>query len=136
MRALQNQGQISDSLCEFMSGAARLTSLRSSRSRSAFNPAARSPIAKRKALLLGGPDAPAIDPTVLDTNLRSHLIDPALLRSDAFELFLEDRQTRLLRLIEEATGRKIRQDSDSGESADDETDVETLESELTMEPAE
>jgi hypothetical protein len=84
----------------------------------------------------GGTEAPAIDPFVLDSHLRSHLIDPALLRSDAFELFLEDRQTRLLHLIEEATGQKIRRDSESDASVDDETDVEMLESELTMEPAE
>ena len=49
---------------------------------------------------------------------------------------MQDRQARLLRLIEGATGQKILRDSESGVGSDDETDVETLESELTMEPAE
>ncbi|MGO9742056.1 MAG: DUF262 domain-containing protein [Roseiarcus sp.] len=84
----------------------------------------------------GNSESPAIDPAVLDGHLRSHLIDPALLRADAFELFMQDRQARLLRLIEGATGQKILRDSESGVGSDDETDVETLESELTMEPAE
>jgi hypothetical protein len=85
-------------------------------------------------------ESPAIDPDVLDGHLRSHLIDPALLRADAFEIFMQDRPTRLLRLIEDATGQKIREDTESGVGvgvgADAETDDETMESELTMEPAE
>ncbi|RBP02195.1 hypothetical protein DFR50_1541 [Roseiarcus fermentans] len=86
----------------------------------------------------GGAESPAIDQAVLDSHLRSHLIEPDLLRADAFELFMQDRQTRLLRLIEDATGQKIRRDTESGVGvgADAETDDETMESELTMEPAE
>jgi hypothetical protein len=86
----------------------------------------------------GGNEAPPIEPGVLDSHLRSHLIDPALLRADAFELFMQDRQTRLLRLIADATGQKVQGDIESGVAAgaDAETDDETIESELTMEPAE
>jgi hypothetical protein len=86
----------------------------------------------------GGSESPAIDSAVLDNHLRSHLIDPDLLRADGFELFMQDRQTRLLRLIEEASGQKIRRDTESGGGVgtDAEMDDETMESELTMEPAE
>ena len=37
--------------------------------------------------------------------LRSHLIDPELLRADDFDAFMADRQKRLLGLIEQATGK-------------------------------
>ena len=51
---------------------------------------------------------------------------------------MQDRQTRLLRLIEEASGKKIREDTESGGGVgtDAEMDDETMKSELTMEPAE
>ena len=78
----------------------------------------------------GGAEAPGTDSAVLDALLRSHLIDPALLRMDAFEQFMQNRQTRLSRLIEDATGQKIQRDGEFGGAAEDETDNETLESEL------
>jgi len=37
--------------------------------------------------------------------LSSHLIEPALVRADAFADFMVDRQKRLLDLIERATGK-------------------------------
>jgi hypothetical protein len=37
--------------------------------------------------------------------VESHLIDPALLRANKFEALMADRQKRLLRLIEQATGK-------------------------------
>ena len=37
--------------------------------------------------------------------MRSHLIDPELLRGDGFDAFIVDRQKRLLALIEQATGK-------------------------------
>jgi len=53
----------------------------------------------------GDKHAPSINQERLDGYLTSHLIDPALLRSDAFEAFMVDRQKRLLVLIEQATGK-------------------------------
>jgi hypothetical protein len=43
----------------------------------------------------------------MDEILRSHLIDPALLRSDNFEGSYDLRQNRILQLIERATGKSI-----------------------------
>lgn len=67
----------------------------------------------------GGEGAPPISADRLDDFLRSHLIDPTLLRADAFEAFMEDRQRRLLLLIEEALGKKAY----SGPSSEDEEDM-------------
>ncbi|CAE6836981.1 GmrSD restriction endonuclease domain-containing protein [Paraburkholderia aspalathi] len=53
----------------------------------------------------GDKHAPSINRERLDGYLTSHLIDPALLRNDAFEAFMVDRQKRLLALIEQATGK-------------------------------
>lgn len=39
--------------------------------------------------------------------LESHLIDPSLLRQDAFEDFMEDRQKQLIDLIEDVTGAPV-----------------------------
>lgn len=43
----------------------------------------------------------------MDEILASHLIDPALLRADNFESFYDSRQSKMLELIERATGRSI-----------------------------
>jgi hypothetical protein len=48
---------------------------------------------------------PPINIEKVDAYLSSHLINPALLRADDFEGFMEDRQKRLLRLIEKAMGK-------------------------------
>lgn len=53
----------------------------------------------------GNSSTPPIAPDKLDSYLRSHLIDPALLRADKFAAFMEDRQKRLLGLIEQAMGK-------------------------------
>ncbi|MCH7231584.1 hypothetical protein L0U85_12090 [Glycomyces sp. L485] len=47
---------------------------------------------------------------VLDTALRSHLVDPMLLRADDFERFLSARKEMLLGLIEQATGKRCYRD--------------------------
>ena len=64
----------------------------------------------------------AIDNARLGSYLESHLIDPALLRADLFDAFMSDRQRRLLRLIEQATGRSAYTgaDPDDGEEVDGE----------------
>ena len=43
----------------------------------------------------------------MDEILASHLIDPALLRADNFESFYDSRRSKMLELIERATGRSI-----------------------------
>lgn len=48
-----------------------------------------------------------VTPERLDSSLRSHLIDPELLRADSFDEFIRDRAARLLSLIERATGRTV-----------------------------
>jgi hypothetical protein len=45
---------------------------------------------------------------------------------------MEDRQERLLRLIEQATGQSVYRDQHSGEAEDAETDDETAEADLTI----
>jgi hypothetical protein len=87
-------------------------------------------------LQTGGAETPPIDPTILDTYLRSHMIDPARLRADSFEAFMDDRQSQLIGLIEQATGQKIRHEGEADATVDAETDAEILESEMTMAAAE
>lgn len=53
----------------------------------------------------GNSSTPPIAADKLDNYLNSHLIDPSLLRADAFDAFMEDRQKRLLSLIEQAMGK-------------------------------
>lgn len=78
----------------------------------------------------GNAETPPIPKENLDQYLASHLINPTHLRADDFHSFMEDRQTQLLRLIEEATGQKVYR----GETAEEEieTDAEMAEAELTM----
>ncbi|OAN44617.1 hypothetical protein A6A05_17435 [Magnetospirillum moscoviense] len=49
----------------------------------------------------------AVEPDALNESLRSHCIDPALLRADDFKAFMADREKRLLTLIAKATGHQI-----------------------------
>lgn len=53
----------------------------------------------------GDQETPGIRRETLDQFLRSHLVDPNILRSDDFSGFMADRQRRLLRLIEHAIGK-------------------------------
>lgn len=78
----------------------------------------------------GNAETPPIAPANLDRYLTSHLIDSTLLRTDQFQAFMEDRQARLLRLIEQATGQSVYRGEEIEEDA--ETDAETAEAELTM----
>lgn len=75
---------------------------------------------------------PPIERDALDRYLRSHLIDPNLLRADQFEAFLADRQKRLLALIEQATGKPAYVGTDEEEGEDVEVDDDATEAELTM----
>jgi hypothetical protein len=79
----------------------------------------------------GDATTPSIDSKNLDGYLRSHLIDPALLRADQFDPFMEDRQKRLLALIEQATGKASYAGDVKEEGEDVELDEDTGEAELT-----
>ena len=80
----------------------------------------------------GNETTPSIDTRRLDVYLRSHLIDPTLLRTDKFEGFMEDRQKQLLSLIEQATGKGAYVGSAQEEGEDVEADADTVEAELTI----
>jgi len=70
--------------------------------------------------------------TRLDALLRSHLIDPLLLRSDKFDAFMQDRQRKLLMLIEQATGKGAYAGDIPDEGVDLEGDETDIEAELTI----
>ncbi len=68
----------------------------------------------------------------LDGYLKSHLIDPSLLRADSFDAFMEDRQKQILALIEQATGKTAYLGNVQEEGEDVEVDDDTVEAELTI----
>lgn len=80
----------------------------------------------------GDTTTPSIDSDKINVYLRSHLIDPSLLRGDSFEAFMVDRQKQLLALIEKATGKFAYTGSVQEEGEDVEADVDTVEAELTI----
>jgi hypothetical protein len=79
-----------------------------------------------------GKTVPAIERHRLDVYLRSHLIDPDLLRGDAFDEFLADRQKRLLGLIEQATGKTAYTGEASEEGVDTDIDEDAIEAGMTV----
>lgn len=79
---------------------------------------------------------PSIEPARLDGYLRTHLIEPALLRADDFHAFMADRQRRLLSLIEEAMGKRAWSEQDGQDGSEEELDEDETEAELTMAAAE
>lgn len=80
----------------------------------------------------GDKQTPAIEQERLDVYLRSHLIDPDILRSDKFDAFMADRQMRLLRLIEQATGKAAYAGEMPEEGVDVEGDEEGIEAEMII----
>jgi hypothetical protein len=88
------------------------------------------PSAYLSKLETGSSETPPILRHNLDAYLASHLIKPALLRANDFKAFMEDRQQRLLAMIEKATMKEAHRAQAVDE--DDETDDETAESGLTM----
>jgi len=80
-----------------------------------------------------GNDAnPSIERVRLDAYLRSHLIDPAVLRSDDFQAFMVDRQGRLLELIERAMGKAAYTGGAEEEGMDVNGDQDAVEAEMTI----
>ena len=90
------------------------------------------PSAYLARLQAGGQTNPPIATERLDDYLESHLVDPALLRADDFERFMADRQTRLLALIERATGRAAYAGGVEEEGVEVEDDTDTAEAALTL----
>ena len=80
----------------------------------------------------GNETTPTIDGNRLDSYLKSHLVNPSLLRGDSFETFMDDRQKQLLALIEQATGKVAYIGSVQEEGEDVEADEDTVEAELTI----
>jgi len=79
----------------------------------------------------GNSSTPPIASENLDSYLQSHLIDPALLRADKFEAFMEDRQKRLLGLIEQAMGKaaytgNVPEEGEDTETTEDDADAALL----------
>ncbi len=93
------------------------------------------------ALEKGTPGSPPIERARLDAYLRSHLIEPELLRADDFDSFMTDRRSKLLALIEKATGKQVYRGAfEEGEDigADDdeiEANLTMAEVQYTQEPA-
>lgn len=80
----------------------------------------------------GTATAPSMSKDRLDALLTSHLIDAFLLRRDAFNDFMEDRQRRLLALIEQATGKAAYAGTVPEEGEDVEGDADSIEADLTI----
>jgi hypothetical protein len=80
----------------------------------------------------GDKQTPAIERERLDGYLCSHLIDPAILRSDDFEVFMADRQKRLLGLIEQATGKAAYTGEVPEEGVDVGVDEESVEADMII----
>lgn len=80
----------------------------------------------------GDAATPAIDPARLDGFLRTHLVDPETLRRDRFDAFMADRQKRLLRMIEQATGKAAYSGDAVEEGEDIEDDPDAVEERMTI----
>lgn len=80
----------------------------------------------------GNDTAPGIHRERLDEFLKSHLIDPALLRADDFDAFMADRQERLLALIEQTTGKASYAGVVPEEGEEIDEDPDALEAEKTI----
>lgn len=85
-----------------------------------------------KKLETGDQYTPAVETMRLEEYLRSHLIEPSLLREDRFYDFMEDRQLKLLGLIESATGKTLSSEAVKGILEDGEEGEYALESELSI----
>lgn len=80
----------------------------------------------------GDKQTPAIERDRLSAYLRSHLIDPEIVRRDDFEGFMADRQKRLLLLIEQATGKAVYGGLEQEEGVDVGEDADTVEAAMVI----
>lgn len=90
------------------------------------------PSAYLHKLETGNALTPPINGSQLDHYLLTHLIDPSLLRRDDFTAFMNDRQSRLLKLIEQATGKAAYQGDVAEEGVEVEEDEARIEAEHTL----
>ncbi|MCA9093328.1 MAG: DUF262 domain-containing protein [Planctomycetaceae bacterium] len=72
-----------------------------------------------KTLPDGKIETPPISSDLLDSYLRTHCIDPGLLRNDDFEAFLQARRGSLLALISSVTGHQVNESADVAEDGED-----------------
>lgn len=80
----------------------------------------------------GDKQTPAIGRERLDAYLRSHMIDPAIVRRDDFDAFMADRQERLLGLIAQATGKTAYTGEEQEEGVDVDADEDAVEAEMVI----
>jgi hypothetical protein len=80
----------------------------------------------------GDEQTPAIERNKLDDYLRTHLIDPTILRSDDFDTLMGDRQRQLLTLIEQATGKPAYTGDTIEEGVDVGGDPDLIEAEMVI----
>lgn len=80
----------------------------------------------------GDDHTPPIESNRLDEYLRSHLIDPTLIRADKFDDFMADRQNRLLKLIERSMGKAAYKGVIEEEGIDIELRDESIEFDMTI----
>ena len=78
----------------------------------------------------GDKQTPAIPREKIDAYLRSHLINPDILRTDDFEAFMADRQKQLLRLIEQAIGKSAYVGTEPEEGIDMDADTDMIEADM------
>jgi hypothetical protein len=83
-------------------------------------------------LEMGGDDIPPIGRDSLNSYLKSHLINPDYARADDFLGFMEDRQRRLVTIIEHAMGKSVYQGPVSEDDDLGELDIDAEESEMTI----
>lgn len=70
----------------------------------------------------GREGSPGISPEALDEHLKSHMIDPSLLRNDDFDGFYDSRKTALLAVVEKAMGKKAYRGDETDEPEKDAPD--------------
>ena len=71
-----------------------------------------------------------VDPSTIDKHISTHLIDPAILRSDDFEAFFTARQRLLLAQIATVLGKPVQSEAvpspEVEDVADEEDDTDDL----------
>ena len=85
-----------------------------------------------RKLEAGDREKTGIETDLLDQLLMSHFIYPELIRSDDFDEFMNDRQTKLLSLIELSIGKPAYTGSEPEEGVDVEPDENGTEVERTL----
>ena len=72
----------------------------------------------------GGKDFEGVPPNKLDEYLKTHLIDPNLLRTDNCDEFIQQRQGKLFKLVLDAMGKPSREASRNDDDNDDVSESE------------